>query len=188
MLRRHPGTAFGGMWAFPGGVVEDTDALDADCGIAESDALRPPGPAAGGGAYSAAAARETLEETGLAVAVGDLVYLSHWITPEGSRSGSTRVLRRRRPRGRPRPRRARAHGQLLDPARRRVARHLAGDLDLIQPTLRNLEAVGRCATVAGSSRPPLQPDDPRAIDDDARVAHPPSRRSRTGEGGAHDPA
>lgn len=60
----------GGMWVFPGGRVDDDDY--------PSD----------GDSYSAAlnaAIRETREEAGLDVSPDQLVYLSHWTTPEGAK-------------------------------------------------------------------------------------------------------
>lgn len=60
----------GGLWVFPGGKVDATD--------------RPPD----GDSYQAAvnaAVRETREEAGLEIDPGQLVYLSHWTTPEGAR-------------------------------------------------------------------------------------------------------
>ena len=60
----------GGMWVFPGGKVDKAD--------------YPPD----GDAYTAAlnaAIRETQEEAGVDVAPDQLVYLSHWTTPEGAK-------------------------------------------------------------------------------------------------------
>ena len=60
----------GGMWVFPGGKVDAAD--------------YPPD----GDAYTAAlnaAIRETREEVGLSVEPDQLVYQSHWTTPEGVR-------------------------------------------------------------------------------------------------------
>lgn len=68
MIERGAATAFGGMWAFPGGVVEDAD-IPAGT---EPDPL----PAA-----RIAAARETEEETGLVVDPTRLVWWSHWLPP-----------------------------------------------------------------------------------------------------------
>jgi 8-oxo-dGTP pyrophosphatase MutT (NUDIX family) len=60
----------GGMWVFPGGKVDAADySVDRD-------------------EYQAAvnaAIRETREEAGLEVRAEQLVYLSHWTTPEGAR-------------------------------------------------------------------------------------------------------
>lgn len=58
----------GGMWVFPGGKVDAADQQPGD--DADATALR-------------AAIRETREETGLSVAAEQLLYFSHWTTPEG---------------------------------------------------------------------------------------------------------
>ena len=68
MIHRGADTAFGGMWAFPGGVVEPDDI--------PSDTARDPLPAA-----RRAAARETHEEIGLHVESDSLVWWSHWLPP-----------------------------------------------------------------------------------------------------------
>jgi 8-oxo-dGTP pyrophosphatase MutT (NUDIX family) len=57
----------GGMWVFPGGRVDPVDRVNA------SDSLQ---------AALNAAIRETAEEAGLQVAAEQLLYLSHWTTPE----------------------------------------------------------------------------------------------------------
>ncbi|HEY5663262.1 MAG TPA: NUDIX hydrolase [Ilumatobacter sp.] len=68
MIHRGADTAFGGMWAFPGGVIEPGDVPD---GTAPD-----PLPAA-----RRAAVRETREEVGLVVDEASLVYWSHWLPP-----------------------------------------------------------------------------------------------------------
>lgn len=71
MLRRNSKLAFGGMWVFPGGRVDPADhegAVDADAAQTFAAARR-------------AAVREAFEESGLIVAVDDLVALSHWTPP-----------------------------------------------------------------------------------------------------------
>jgi 8-oxo-dGTP pyrophosphatase MutT (NUDIX family) len=68
MIHRGADTAFGGMWAFPGGVIEDADVPPGS----EPDPL----PAA-----RRAAVRETHEEVGLHVDEASLVYWSHWLPP-----------------------------------------------------------------------------------------------------------
>ena len=68
MIERGADTAFGGMWAFPGGTIEDDDV---PAGTAPD-----PLPAA-----RAAAVRETREEIGLDVDPGSLVWWSHWLPP-----------------------------------------------------------------------------------------------------------
>ena len=66
MLHRTSKVAFGGMWVFPGGRVDDGDR--APGGDEEAWARR-------------AAAREAMEECGLAVEPDDLVPFSHWLPP-----------------------------------------------------------------------------------------------------------
>lgn len=68
MIERGAGTAFGGMWAFPGGVIEDDDV--------PAGSAPDPLPAA-----RRAAARETREEVGLVVDPDSLVWWSHWLPP-----------------------------------------------------------------------------------------------------------
>lgn len=63
-------THMGGMWVFPGGKVDEADyASDGDDYVAAVNA----------------AIRETREEAGLRIDAEQLVYLSHWTTPEGAR-------------------------------------------------------------------------------------------------------
>ena len=68
MIERGADTAFGGMWAFPGGVVEPDDVPAGT----EPDPI----PAA-----RLAAVRETHEELGLVVEPDSLVWWSHWLPP-----------------------------------------------------------------------------------------------------------
>lgn len=60
----------GGMWVFPGGKVDEADYPG------DRDDYR---------AAINAAIRETHEEAGLNVSAEQLVYLSHWTTPEGAK-------------------------------------------------------------------------------------------------------
>ncbi|MFT5711391.1 MAG: 8-oxo-dGTP pyrophosphatase MutT (NUDIX family) [Halioglobus sp.] len=60
----------GGMWVFPGGKVDEEDRAEG------SDDYR---------AAVNAAIRETQEEAGLVISADQLVYLSHWTTPEGAK-------------------------------------------------------------------------------------------------------
>lgn len=68
MLRRNSKIAFGGMWVFPGGRVDDVDRE----GLAPDDDL---------GAARRAAVREAQEEAGLQLALDDLLAFSHWTPP-----------------------------------------------------------------------------------------------------------
>ena len=66
MIERPERGSFAGAWVFPGGRVEDADVADSDLATARR-----------------AAARETLEEVGLAVGADDLVAFSRWEPPPG---------------------------------------------------------------------------------------------------------
>lgn len=69
LVQRHQAVQhMGGMWVFPGGKVDPADYAD------DGDAYR---------AAINAAIRETREEAGLDISADQLVYLSHWTTPEG---------------------------------------------------------------------------------------------------------
>ncbi len=66
MLRKNSALAFGGMWVFPGGRVDEADRDGASDDTA---------------AARRAAVREAAEEAGLAVAEHELVWISHWTPP-----------------------------------------------------------------------------------------------------------
>jgi len=68
MLRRNSKIAFGGMWVFPGGRVDDADRA----GIDPADELE---------AARRAAAREAHEESSLVLAPDELLPFSHWTPP-----------------------------------------------------------------------------------------------------------
>jgi 8-oxo-dGTP pyrophosphatase MutT (NUDIX family) len=68
LLRRNSKIAFGGMWVFPGGRIEESDWH----GLTPADELV---------AARRAAVRETREEAGLAIGEETLVALSHWSPP-----------------------------------------------------------------------------------------------------------
>jgi len=72
MIHRGAETAFGGMWAFPGGTIEADDVPHGT----------PPDPLP---AARRAAVRETREEVGLELVEASLVYWSHWLPPDDSR-------------------------------------------------------------------------------------------------------
>lgn len=65
MLRKNSKIAFGGMWVFPGGRVDDEDAP----GKPDEERAR------------AAAVRESAEEADLTLAPETLVWFSHWTPP-----------------------------------------------------------------------------------------------------------
>ena len=66
MLRKNSKIAFGGMWVFPGGRIDDEDRIGA------------PDVAT---AARRAAVRESAEEAGLAVDEDSLAWISHWLPP-----------------------------------------------------------------------------------------------------------
>jgi len=68
LLRKNSKIAFGGMWVFPGGRVDEEDRE----GLAADDEL---------GAARRAAVREAHEETGQGLEVSALVPVSHWTPP-----------------------------------------------------------------------------------------------------------
>ncbi len=65
MLRRNSKLAFGGMWVFPGGRVDEHEMID-------GDVL---------GSAKLAAVRETDEETGLTIEAEQLLTWSYWVPP-----------------------------------------------------------------------------------------------------------
>jgi len=68
LLKRNKALAFaGGLWVFPGGKIETEELEQAD---SELDAA------------IIAAVRETKEETDLEVNANELIFFSHWTTPE----------------------------------------------------------------------------------------------------------
>jgi len=70
LLRRNSKIAFhGGAWVFPGGRIDPED--------------HPPGKEDMLTAARQAAVRESQEEAGLTIASTDLLWFSHWTTPEG---------------------------------------------------------------------------------------------------------
>lgn len=66
MLRKNSKLAFGGMWVFPGGRIDDADRIGAP--DVETAARR-------------AAVRESREEAALAVNEASLAWISHWVPP-----------------------------------------------------------------------------------------------------------
>ena len=74
MLRRNEHGQFGGMWVFPGGRVDDGD-------------VDPNAPGDDMAAGRRAAAREAMEEAGIALDPAALVVLSHWRPPSTAPKG-----------------------------------------------------------------------------------------------------
>jgi 8-oxo-dGTP pyrophosphatase MutT (NUDIX family) len=74
VLRRNSKLAFGGMWVFPGGRVDDADRRDTDSHdpVEELHAARN------------AAVRESAEEAGLVVSPEALTVYAHWTPPKSA--------------------------------------------------------------------------------------------------------
>ena len=70
MLRKSSKVAFGGMWVFPGGKIDETDkVVDFDGSLNELATA------------TNAAVRETLEEAAISVSQENLILFSHWVPP-----------------------------------------------------------------------------------------------------------
>jgi 8-oxo-dGTP pyrophosphatase MutT (NUDIX family) len=87
-------------------------------------------------------------EERLRLMVGDVHYFAHWITPQGApRRFDTRFFVAAAPPGQ---RAAHDAGETIAETwvspRQALAAHRAGDFEMIFPTIRNLQAIGRFAT------------------------------------------
>ena len=140
MIRRHASSSFvPDAWVFPGGAVDPDDAAFSDSSILNTMRIT--------------AARELYEETGIWLGKGEvdyrnldfeqLVWTSRWITPVGvpkrfdtyfflactSRDTTVKLQASEA-----------VDSVWISPAAA-VERHIAGDLQLVFPTLKNLEAI-----------------------------------------------
>ena len=70
MLRKNSKVAFGGMWVFPGGKIDETDKVINSDGSVDELATA-----------TSAAVRETFEEAALSVSQENLFWFSHWVPP-----------------------------------------------------------------------------------------------------------
>ncbi len=134
MLRRNSKIAFGGMWVFPGGRVDEADRVDA---ADEIDAAR------------VAASREAGEEAALALTPGEMVMFAHWIPPPiaprryatwffaAGVDGSTHTI---------------DDGEIVDSEwmtpQRCLARHHHGEIELAPPTWVSLHTIREQTDVA----------------------------------------
>ncbi len=93
---------------------------------------------------------EVCEQEGLVLAVGELHYFSHWITPKGpTRRYDTRFFVCRAPDEQvPLHDDAETIASVWIRPAEALERHSRGELELILPTIRNLEAIGRFDTSA----------------------------------------
>jgi 8-oxo-dGTP pyrophosphatase MutT (NUDIX family) len=133
LVRRNPSARFmPGVWVFPGGAVDDDDAGGDD----ESR-------------HRVCAIRELAEEAGIELDAGaELIPFSRWITPEPVpiRFDTRFYLALAPPHSPPRPDgRETVDAAWFEPARA-LSRHREGSLDLVFPTIKNLEALTRFET------------------------------------------
>jgi 8-oxo-dGTP pyrophosphatase MutT (NUDIX family) len=139
MLRKNRGQAFGGMWVFPGGRVEDSD------GDVDHD---------GEGVVARnAAVREAAEETGVVLKSDALAPFAHWVPPGSApRRFSTWFFVAALPPG--------AADVVVDggeigdhvwtrPADA-LARHAAGEIELVPPTWVTLHDLADVASAAAA--------------------------------------
>ncbi len=134
MLRKTKGQAFGGLWVFPGGRVEDVDGTGLD-------------------GARVAAVREAEEETGLVLDADALVPFAHWNPPaEAPRRYATWFFLAGLPEG--------AADVVVDggeigdhvwttPAAA-LERHRAGEVDLLPPTWVSLHRIADLPDVAAA--------------------------------------
>ena len=136
MLRKNSRLAFGGMWVFPGGRIDDADHDGTGDLIA---------------AARNAAAREAGEEAAVVLDPADLVHFSYWIPPPmapkrfatwffAAEAQSEEVMI--------------DDGEIvrhewMTPAEA-LRRRDAGEIELIAPTWVTLHTIGRFSTVAGA--------------------------------------
>ena len=133
MLHKASQIAFGGMWVFPGGRIDDEDYdTSRDANVAARNA----------------AVRETLEEAGLALSSEGFVWFAHWTPPPGTpKRYATWFFAAR----------ADSHDvtidggeiqnhQWLNPGAA-LERHAAGEIDLAPPTWVTLYQLTKTATV-----------------------------------------
>ena len=165
LVKRNPSARFmPGVWVFPGGAVDDADAGGDD----ESR-------------HRVCAIRELAEEAGIELDAGaELIPFSRWITPEPVpiRFDTRFYLALAPPHSPPRPDgRETVDAAWFEPARA-LSRHREGDLDLVFPTIKNLEVLTRFETseeaMDATRNADVEPILPRVVGDggDRRVVLP----------------
>lgn len=155
LMRRARSMAFApGMHVFPGGRVEDVDAilgasLPADGFPFAESCARASADEAEVRALVACAIREVQEEAGVVLTAADLVLADHWITPEAeTHRYDVRFFAARLPEGQD----ARPHGTEADQATwitptAALEAHWAGQLPMLPPTVAAVAFLAEHATV-----------------------------------------
>ncbi|QFU75580.1 NUDIX domain-containing protein [Halioglobus maricola] len=145
MLRKNSKIAFGGMWVFPGGRIDDDDGSPED--EMEHRAR-------------IAAAREAMEEASVEVAPAEMTWISHWTPPAmGNRRFNTWFFATSAPRGEV----TIDDGEITESqwvtGSEALAQHAAGDIELAPPTYVTLSLLARytCVADAMASLEPMKP-------------------------------
>jgi len=135
MLKRNSKIAFGGMWVFPGGRVDAADVV--------ADAPDDPFAAA-----RQAAVRETMEETGLVVALDALVWQSYWVPPpQTPKRFATWFFVARAPEGAVVVDEGEIHDHMWVSPADAIARRDAAEIELAPPTWVTLHTLSLSPTV-----------------------------------------
>lgn len=137
MLRKNSKITFGGMWVFPGGKIDDDDFENGSHRSESQEKLQ--------AAAYAAAVRETHEEAGIDVSADKFVWFSHWTPPPGPQKRfatwffAAHVTDE--------------HSVVIDDGEIKehawinpeiaLARHAAGELDLVPPTWLTLHHISQ---------------------------------------------
>jgi 8-oxo-dGTP pyrophosphatase MutT (NUDIX family) len=134
MLHKNSKLAFGGMWVFPGGRIDDEDREGA--ASAEDAARR-------------AAVREAAEEADLRVDTGDLAWIAHWTPPAGApRRFATWFFVGPAPDGAVTIDGGEIHDSAWMAPADAIARRDAAEVELAPPTWMSLRDMSQFATVA----------------------------------------
>jgi 8-oxo-dGTP pyrophosphatase MutT (NUDIX family) len=163
LVRRSPEARFmPGVWVFPGGVVEAEEPLAADMQGGDRDPEEL--------AHRACAVRELLEEAGIELSADqELRPWSRWITPEvvPVRFDTRFYVAIAPPHSPPRPDGTETTEAGWFSPGDALQRHRAGDLSLVFPTIKHLEALLPYATapdvLAAAAERPIEPVTPRVI-------------------------
>jgi 8-oxo-dGTP pyrophosphatase MutT (NUDIX family) len=158
LVRRNLGARFmPGVWVFPGGAVDAADE-------GEDEEAR----------HRACAIRELREEAGIELpADAELVPFSRWITPEPvpTRFDTRFYLALAPPHSPPRPDGSETVDAGWFEPTAALASHREGELDLVFPTIKNLEALARYPTsrdaIEGARESTIEPILPRVVGEGA---------------------